>query len=287
MGVDIHDLNFFRFAAGASDLGKVATLGRQNLTVPRERLRKLLNLEKDVDFGPFCEELLKSRFGATQVDSYDISGFEGATHIADMNHPLTTECTYDMIIDCGTLEHIYNVPQALANISLLCGHGGRILHVVPANNWCGHGFWQFSPELFYSVYSENNGYQDTRIFLAKVADTLHWYEVQPPANGRRVDITSCTKLMMLVITKKRSVVGHRSVQQSDYVHHWSNETPEDTTPSRFSIIRMRIRDALAQTPLLPVARVIYDGLAAKTTVSGRNHHLRKHRVADLIAQSNG
>ena len=35
--------------------------------------------------------------------------------------------------------------------------GGMIIHALPANNFCGHGFWQFSPELFYELYSPENG----------------------------------------------------------------------------------------------------------------------------------
>jgi hypothetical protein len=30
--------------------------------------------------------------------------------------------------------------------------------VTPANNQMGHGFYQFSPELFFRVFSQENGY---------------------------------------------------------------------------------------------------------------------------------
>jgi hypothetical protein len=80
---------------------------------------------------------------------------EKATHVVDMNKPLAIEERYDTVIDAGTIEHIYNAPQALANVSAMCAHQGQILHIGPANIFCGHGFWQFSPELFFSLYSEN------------------------------------------------------------------------------------------------------------------------------------
>jgi hypothetical protein len=285
MAVDIHALNLFRFAAGVGDFGRVATIGRQNLKVPSDQVNKLLNTKSKKDLGPFCEDLLLTHFGATLVDTYDFSPFEGASHIADFNHPLATESRYDTIIDCGTLEHIYNVPQALKNISGMCADGGRILHVLPANNYCGHGFWQFSPELFYSLYCETNGYQGTRVFLAKVADDLHWYEVSPPKNGQRVDITSCTRMLILVITKRQSFFSHSSVQQSDYVHAWGSEAPKNTTSDPLAITRIRIRDIISKTPLFPLARVIYDQLAGKTTLSKRNPFLLKRVVTNFVGRS--
>ena len=282
MGIDVHALNLLRFAARSGDLGEVATLGRQNLKVSPARVQKLLNLPELRDFGPFCDDLLVSQFGASRVDSYDLSDFDGASHIADLNHPLAVEATYDTVIDCGTLEHILNVPQALQNISMMCRDGGRILHVSPSNNYCGHGFWQFSPELFYSLYSEANGYIGTRVFLAAVSDARHWYEVSMPRNGQRVDITSCTRLLVLAITRKQSSLSHSTVQQSDYVFEWSRGTPRVEPAPPAPLSRSGIRDMLAETPLLPLARVIYDKLTAKTTLSSRNPRLRKWRTVDVV-----
>lgn len=282
MAVDIHALNLFRLAAGGGHFGRVATIGRQNLKVPGERIKKLLNAESKQDFGPFCEDLLRAHFGATLVDTYDFSPFEGASHIADFNSPLVTESRYDTVIDCGTLEHIYNIPQALKNLSCMCADGGRILHVLPANNYCGHGFWQFSPELFYSLYREANGYEGTRVFLAKVGDDFHWYEVSPPKDGQRVDITSCTRTLILVITKRRSFFSHGSVQQSDYVHAWEYEAAKNSASDLLSVTRIRIRDIISKTPLFPLARVIYDQLAGKTTLSKRNPYLRKRAVTSFV-----
>ena len=143
-----------------------------------------------------------------------------------MNYPLDKFCEYDTIIDGGSLEHIYNVPQALKNISELCSDGGQILHMLPANNECGHGFYQFSPGLP-SLYSEENGYAETKVFIAPMDDEMHWYEVIKPGNGERAMIKSCKStnaLYLLCRTKKISNFSHTHVQQSDYVH-WLQVRP--------------------------------------------------------------
>src|SRR5579884_197747 len=178
MGIDIHALNFLRYVSRNEPLGRVATIGRQLLMVGPTQVAEILQAPTAAEFGMYCEELLTRHFGAKCVDSYDYSDYESATFIADMNKPLLSHREYDTVIDCGSLEHIYNVPQAFANVSSLCCKGGQIVHVSPSNNFCGHGFWQFSPELFFSLYSELNGYAETQVFLADLASPRHWFEVE-------------------------------------------------------------------------------------------------------------
>ncbi len=288
MAIDIHGLNFLLLAAKETGFGRTATIGRQSLAIPKETIRKLLNLEAARDFGPFCEDLLKAHFGSTIVDSWDYSDFEGATCIADLNRPLVTRSGYDTVIDCGSLEHIYNAPEALKNLSLMCVEGGRILHVLPSNNYCGHGFWQFSPELFFSLYSRANGYQGTRVFLAGIASD-RWYEVKPPGNGQRVDITSSTKLLILVTTRRMTRFRHENVQQSDYIHTWSGAPAQKNRNSSqillgssSSLRRGYFLGILNSASILPLVRVAWDLIRARTTLSSRNPQLIRHSVRHLL-----
>src|SRR5258708_37485432 len=98
--------------------------------------------------------------------------------MVDVGKPLVSDEEYETIIDCGTAEHIFEVSQVLRNLSGLCASGGQIVHVLPANNFCGHGFWQFSPELFFSLYSAASGYGETEVFLADLRDPGEWFEVK-------------------------------------------------------------------------------------------------------------
>jgi hypothetical protein len=221
MGIDVHALQFLRWAAFKSNgLGSVATIGRQNLHILPQDLSKIIKLPPDYEHLAFGEELLRRFLGATQVRSFDKSGYEGADYVVDMNDPVISRDLYQTVFDGGCLEHIYNVPQALKNISSLCASGGQILHVLPANNYCGHGFWQFSPELFFSLYSEKNGYSATEVFIADLADQRNWYEVIKPAAGKRAVIDSPNPLYVLCRTVKQGEASHSDVQQSDYIFAW-------------------------------------------------------------------
>lgn len=88
---------------------------------------------------------------ATNVDEIDASPYEGASIIHDMNYPIPGEYhqQYDFLYDGGTTEHIFDIRQVFANINDLVKPGGCVAVTVPANNHLGHGFYQFSPELYY------------------------------------------------------------------------------------------------------------------------------------------
>ena len=57
----------------------------------------------------WCEPMLLKYFGARKVESIDNSTYEGATYIHDMNKviPDKFHCSYDTVIDAGTLEHVF------------------------------------------------------------------------------------------------------------------------------------------------------------------------------------
>jgi hypothetical protein len=187
-------------------------------------LQQVLSMPPDYGHEPFCERLLMSCFGATSVVSFDNSDFEGATFIHDFNKPLGgVETRYNTVLDLGTSEHVYNIAQALKNISCLCKDDGQIIHFLPGNGFCGHGFWQISPELFFSLYSNKNGYRNTKVWLLDwPQQTLH--EMQPPEKGGRHSISECVQYMIVCRTVKTSDWSHDDVQQSDYTHLWNSTT---------------------------------------------------------------
>jgi SAM-dependent methyltransferase len=293
MGINVHGFNLLKYAAGKKPFGRVATIGRQALHVPPEKLRRLLGLTDEVDFGAYCEELLKTHFGAASIESFDNSAYEHATHLVDLNKPLVAGQTYDTVIDLGCLEHIYNAPQALRNLSEICAEGGQILHLLPANNFCGHGFWQFSPELFFSLYSEPNGYRETEVFLADEANENCWFEVKRPRNGNRAETSSATGVFVLVRTVRTSSFAQENVQQSDYVYVWNNMGQvvhlagrgsfESYTNSR--AFERRLKRAIGRLPLESFVRRAFKQLKqlvpSETALSRRNPHLIRRTITDL------
>jgi hypothetical protein len=250
LGINTHGLNFLVYANKFQDFGDTVTIGRQGLHVKDSTVRKILSIGLDYKNDDYAEKIMKIYFKAGRVDSIDNSNYEGASIIHDMNYklPLNYTSIYGTIIDGGCLEHIFNISQALMNCSLLCKPGGQIIHILPANNFCGHGFYQISPELFFSLYSQDNGYRDTEVYLAASSNTKFWYKVKPPKNGKRVIVYSSSEIHVLVRTVLNdSYFAQINVQQSDYIHEWKNHTKEI---ERKFIIKNFLRNYIVKSPKL-------------------------------------
>lgn len=225
MGIDAHGLNCLRYAKRFGGLGETVTAGRQSLPLSADVLAAKAGFrDPGPERSPFGERLMIDAFGASSVESIDASDYEQATYIHDLNLPLPAGMkTYDTVIDFGTIEHVYIITQAIENLIGLCKVGGQILHVTPANNFCGHGFWQVSPELFFSLYSPRNGFRDTEVFVASRKNHSRWFKVVPPVNGKRIHIISQSKVYVICRTVlDRRVETSFSVQQSDYASQWEH-----------------------------------------------------------------
>jgi hypothetical protein len=298
MGIDYHGFQFLRFAARRCPLGDVVTIGRQGIYVPEFVVREHFDLPADYRHGTYCERLVQACFGARRVDSIDRSDYEGATCILDMNQPLpAVGLRYDTVIDFGTLEHVYNIAQAFENVAELTKVGGQILHVLPANNFCGHGFWQMSPELFFTLYSEENGYAETRVFLADITRFDCWFEVIRPEHGRRALVETSSPVHVMCRALKVGGASRATVQQSDYVYQWerwaaarASTRGEDapTSPERFeggwaARTRYRIkRSPLGRLAVSMKRRLDYRQRRG-TSLSGANPHLVKHPISKLTS----
>jgi hypothetical protein len=225
MGIDTHALKFLSIVRKEMSFGDTVTIGRQGLHVNEKIICQVTNSKKyNKTKNKYCEDLFEKHFGSKVVHSIDNSDYEGATHIHDMSLelPINLQNKYDTVIDAGCLEHIYDIPQALRNISLLCKPGAQIIHILPSNNFCGHGFWQISPELFFSLYSQDNGYNNTKVFVAGINNTNKWYSVKKPSNGERAVINSNGEMYVIVRTLFTGpFFSHKKVYQSDYVSEWS------------------------------------------------------------------
>lgn len=230
MGIDIHNLNLL---AHAQDIGvrfeRTLAIGRQALFIEdfelerHRRLRKLPTLVDPGAGGPrYFEPLMRQWLGASVADSVDASPYEHARLIHDMNLPWPTEsaerASYDAVLDFGCLEHVFNFPVAWRNCIDVCRVGGHVFHSLPANNLSGHGFYQFSPELFFNLYQPANGFELRGVWFAVKGDSRYWWKVANPMEvKRRVSLRNSHEVYVLVVAKKLHEIGPLPApQQSDY-----------------------------------------------------------------------
>jgi SAM-dependent methyltransferase len=180
--------------------------------------------------GPdgFAEPCLR-QMGFGEVEALDYSPFEGAQHIHDLNHPVPDALRgqFDFIYDGGTIEHVFNVAQALENVFVMLRPGGVFASANGMNGWYGHGIYQFGAELVYSFWRRRAGCEvllcealpkhhvHPAVALPDVAETgtrLRRLGTQLPA-GR--------VYLYYEIRKPEGAVLIDDAMQSDYARRWA------------------------------------------------------------------
>ncbi len=225
MGIEIHSLNLLAVAQdrGAS-FRRTLAVGRQGIHVEPAALeahrhrRGLPPLSK----ADWFEPLLREWYAAETTDSLDASAYEGATHVHDLNQPWSGSpdlaASYDAVLDFGSLEHVFDLPTAWRTLVSLMKPGGHILHTLPCNNFVGHGFYQFSPELFFSLYSRDRGFELKGLWAVLATEPRYWWAVADPRDvRRRVGFANGHAAFLLVVAEKASARPDLGApQQSDY-----------------------------------------------------------------------
>jgi SAM-dependent methyltransferase len=221
-------------------LTRTATLGRQELFLSYRALHGILQsfgyslseaecadlAHRD---GGFADSLL-TLLGADEVRAYDVSDYEGATDLHDFNAQIDPDHhgQFDLVLDSGTLQHIFFATTALENCMKMVRVGGHLIVMSPANNRLGHGFYQFSPEFYFASLAEENGFEICRASVFEGhADPL-WYEVVDPATigGGSETVTRRPTTLAVVARKAADVsIFARPPQQTRYAETWKTPGP--------------------------------------------------------------
>lgn len=223
MGVDFRTTatigRQYNYAAAADIHNLFIAAGQPPVAI--ESIQDLLDKQQGFSEGIFRV------LGADTSESFDASDFEGATNVHDFNFPIDERFknSYSAVFDGGTLEHVFNYPIALRNCMEMITEGGHFLAITPANNFPGHGFYQFSPELFFRVFSANNGFEVVDVIFMEDYPEAPWYRVADPERiGRRVTFENTRPAYLFVLARRMSVkpIFERFPQQSDYSSAWEN-----------------------------------------------------------------
>jgi SAM-dependent methyltransferase len=175
--------------------GRVLQLGRQAIYVSEDmvrnlatqlgaKLHKLQKTELSSDTNSAAQGFLLDRsffglLGFSECESLDCSDYEGADHIFDLNAPAVPDHLrnrFDFIFNGGTIEHVFHLPNVLANIFAMLRVGGRILHLAPSSNNIDHGFYMFSPTFFTDFYAANK----YEINLAQIVRITPGHDLDQP-----------------------------------------------------------------------------------------------------------
>ncbi len=210
---------------------KILTIGHQKLYLSQKQIKQLakrygLKIDTSVFlYKQYADNFFEIFFDAKSVMSLDYSDYEDCDIIHDMNYPIDPSYheRFDVVIDGGSLEHIFYFPVAVANCMKMVKKGGSLFIFTTANNHIGHGFYQFSPELFFRIFQLENGFEIRDVILEKhpfpgveLSPRTKFYSVVDPAFvKRRVGLVSKSPIIIMVHairTETKSVFADYPIQ---------------------------------------------------------------------------
>ncbi len=119
--------------------------GLADLMKSGQGLYRLARLYYDQLFHPTC------------IDSVD-NGAPGAM-CWDLNQPLPLTRSYDIVINTGTAEHVFDQAQVFRSIHDATVVGGIMVHAFPVEGCPDHGFYNYQPNLL-DAMARVNGYAE-------------------------------------------------------------------------------------------------------------------------------
>lgn len=243
MGLDIKGA---RFLLGEKSrgvhFGHTLTLGRQGIYLSGSSYSAFIKmLGTQVSTNEYADDFFHG-LGARPLAVMDASNYEGAGIIHDLNEPVDPQyhSAFDTVIDGGTLEHVFNFPVAIRNCMEMVKPGGQLILMSPWHNYPGHGFYEFSPELFHNTLSPHNGFSVERMLVDVEG---HWYSVRTPAElKQRVEISTRDQVLLYITARKLAScpVFASWPQQSDYSAAWDRGDYTASAPEQMTSFKSRL-----------------------------------------------
>jgi len=242
----------FEEAKKAPFSGAVLQLGRQDIYLSYEQLiadaksancQLNDNVQPTFKFNPFYSDTntvdditFFKLFGFETVSSLDASDYEKSTYIEDLNRPIPDMLhnKFDVIYDGGTFEHVFHIPQAFSNVHAMLKTGGKVIHATPVFNYVDHGFYSFSPGLFFDYYMANkyeivSGHLVGEKVPYSHENPVNFFSYKPgdldslSNGGLNRDSLKGSDVLWLFFSaiKTSESTGHVIPQQGFYVNEWS------------------------------------------------------------------
>ncbi len=126
------------------------------------------NLENLLNQSSFTTKDYFTSIGFNDYKSIDINGAYGSLQF-DLNKNILETYNfnqkYDLVINNGTGEHVFNQYSLFLNFHNLTKVNGIMLNILPFIDWINHGFYNFNP-IFFADLAASNNYDIIKISLA-------------------------------------------------------------------------------------------------------------------------
>ncbi|MEO5375154.1 MAG: hypothetical protein H7840_12890 [Alphaproteobacteria bacterium] len=203
------------------------------------------------DEATVTDDVTVFRFlGYDVCHSLDASAYEGASIVFDMNAPVLRKelaNVYDVVLNGGTMEHVFHIPNFLSNISKMLKLHGCVIHMVPIHNQVDHGYYQFSPCLFFDYYQENGFTIEKSVvyrFAGKPDDGSPWQIWGEPflnAYPRSIQdgqLDQAIYMYVFIARKTPSSLNDQIPNQRTFANQWQIAASQQQAPDQAALVRL-------------------------------------------------
>jgi hypothetical protein len=113
-----------------------------------------IGLDRKNDLFAIAKHFYAQWFSPERIVAIDRNGTPNALKL-DLNGPIDIGEKFDVVINHGTSEHIFNIGQVFKTAHDHCDEGGWMIHDAPFTGWVDHGFYCLQPTLFYDLAHAN------------------------------------------------------------------------------------------------------------------------------------
>lgn len=150
--------------------GKCLLIGRQSVLFSVDQMHQiaasenysLRTIEATSDNltragGEILDTELFATFSDIEVSALDVTDYEGAEYVHDMNTPLPDSLCgqFDFIYNGSCMDNLFNPAIFIINCSKLLKPGGRIIHLEHGSPWPS-AYLTYSPDWFLDYYAAND-----------------------------------------------------------------------------------------------------------------------------------
>lgn len=226
MGINLSFVPFFDVCNLNSESSPMYMLGTQDI---HDSGADISRFAETNSYAKLAEDrkvrsLMQERYGITEYFDCDINA--RANVYLDLNKPLDSALNgaASVVIDAGTIEHVFNASQAFINVHEMTKPDGMIIHIAPVT-WLNHAYYNFNPKT-YKMIGDANGYeliseayhflQDPFAIFKKPAPALfvtHQNNRETPASNEISRLLARTKLPCGILY----MIAYRKRGNADFV----------------------------------------------------------------------
>jgi hypothetical protein len=135
----------------------------RQITDPAARQRSFVELNGIVEaqtptmLFDVAKVFYRTFLGPASLSSIDLSG-TAAAHKVDLNCPIQASRQFDVVINFGTANHVFNLPQFFKTVHDVTAPGGLMLHGMPLTGRVDDGFYNVQPTFYWDLAAAN-GYE--------------------------------------------------------------------------------------------------------------------------------